>query len=172
MVGAMRPATALGADGPLNLYNAVVVASDKASENRGVLVTMNNSVISGKDVVKMNTTEVQAFQPINAGAQGYVHDGKVHYYTAATPRAEKVAFDVSKLTELPKVGIVYNYANASDLPAKAFIDNHFKGIVSAGVGNGNLYSDILNTLADGVKKVLLWFVQVVFRLDLPHKMVK
>ncbi|MDK7226007.1 L-asparaginase 2, partial [Proteus mirabilis] len=70
----------------------------------------------------------------------------------ATPRAEKVAFDVSKLTELPKVGIVYNYANASDLPAKAFIDNHFKGIVSAGVGNGNLYSDILNTLADGVKK--------------------
>ncbi len=44
----MRPATALGADGPLNLYNAVVVASDKASENRGVLVTMNNSVISGK----------------------------------------------------------------------------------------------------------------------------
>ncbi|HDT0722306.1 TPA: L-asparaginase 2 [Proteus mirabilis] len=152
MVGAMRPATALGADGPLNLYNAVVVASDKASENRGVLVTMNNSVISGKDVVKMNTTEVQAFQPINAGAQGYVHDGKVHYYTAATPRAEKVAFDVSKLTELPKVGIVYNYANASDLPAKAFIDNHFKGIISAGVGNGNLYSDILTTLADGVKK--------------------
>ncbi|QEZ91698.1 L-asparaginase 2 [Proteus sp. CD3] len=152
MVGAMRPATALGAEGPLNLFNAVVIASDKASENRGVLVTMNNAVISGKDVVKMNTTEVQAFQPVNAGAQGYVHNGKVHYYAAALPRADKAAFDVSKLTELPKVGIVYNYSNASDLPAKAFIDNGYKGIVSAGVGNGNLYTDIFDTLADGAKK--------------------
>ena len=152
MVGAMRPATALGAEGPLNLFNAVVIASDKASENRGVLVTMNNAVISGKDVVKMNTTEVQAFQPINAGAQGYVHNGTVHYYTAALPRADKPAFDVSKLTELPKVGIVYNYSNASNLPAKAFIDNGYKGIVSAGVGNGNLYTDIFDTLADGAKK--------------------
>ncbi|QIG06649.1 L-asparaginase 2 [Proteus sp. ZN5] len=152
MVGAMRPATALGAEGPLNLFNAVVIASDKASEDRGVLVTMNNAVISGKDVVKMNTTEVQAFQPVNAGAQGYVHNGKVHYYAAALPRADKPAFDVSKLTELPKVGIVYNYSNASNLPAKAFIDNGYKGIVSAGVGNGNLYTDIFDTLADGAKK--------------------
>ncbi|WP_249718943.1 L-asparaginase 2 [Proteus faecis] len=152
MVGAMRPATALGAEGPLNLFNAVVIASDKASENRGVLVTMNNAVISGKDVVKMNTTEVQAFQPVNAGAQGYVHNGQVHYYTAALPRADKPIFDVSKLTELPKVGIVYNYSNASNLPAKAFIDNGYKGIVSAGVGNGNLYTDIFDTLADGAKK--------------------
>lgn len=151
MVGAMRPATALGAEGPLNLFNAVVVASDKASEDRGVLVTMNNAVISGKDVVKMNTTEVQAFEAVNAGAQGYVHDGKVHYYNVATPRADKAAFDVSKLTELPKVGIVYNYANASNLPAKAFIDNNYKGIVSAGVGNGNLYTDIFDTLAEGAK---------------------
>ncbi|WP_109406449.1 L-asparaginase 2 [Proteus faecis] len=152
MVGAMRPATALGAEGPLNLFNAVVIASDKASENRGVLVTMNNAVISGKDVVKMNTTEVQAFQPVNAGAQGYVHNGQAHYYTAALPRADKPIFDVSKLTELPKVGIVYNYSNASNLPAKAFIDNGYKGIVSAGVGNGNLYTDIFDTLADGAKK--------------------
>ncbi|OAT23260.1 L-asparaginase 2 [Proteus myxofaciens] len=151
MVGAMRPATALGAEGPLNLFNAVVVASDKASEDRGVLVTMNNAVISGKDVVKMNTTEVQAFEAVNAGAQGYVHDGKVHYYNVSSPRADKAVFDVSKLTELPKVGIVYNYANASNLPAKAFIDNNYKGIVSAGVGNGNLYTDIFDTLAEGAK---------------------
>ncbi|HCH50159.1 MAG TPA: L-asparaginase 2 [Proteus sp.] len=151
MVGAMRPATALGAEGPLNLFNAVVIASDKASEDRGVLVTMNNAVIGGKDVMKMNTTEVQAFQPVNAGAQGYVHNGKVHYYTVAAPRADKAVFDVSKLTELPKVGIVYNYANASNLPAKAFIDNKYQGIISAGVGNGNLYTDIFDTLAEGAK---------------------
>ncbi|MDX8924408.1 L-asparaginase 2, partial [Salmonella enterica] len=61
--------------------------------------------------------------------------------TTSTP------FDVSKLTALPKVGIVYNYANASDLPAKALVDAGYDGIVSAGVGNGNLYKTVFDTLA-------------------------
>ena len=67
LVGAMRPSTALGADGPLNLYNAVVLATDKSAADRGVLMVMNDKVISGRDVVKMNTTEVQAFEAVNAG---------------------------------------------------------------------------------------------------------
>ncbi len=62
-------------------------------------------------------------------------------HTSDTP------FDVSKLNELPKVGIVYNYANASDLPAKALVDAGYDGIVSAGVGNGNLYKSVFDTLA-------------------------
>lgn len=151
MVGAMRPATALGAEGPLNLYNAIVVASDKASADRGVLVSMNNAVIYGTDVMKMNTTEVQAFEAVNAGQAGFVHNGKVHYFADAKPRAEKAAFDVSKLDALPKVGIVYNYSNASALPAKALIADGYQGIVSAGVGNGNLYKDIFDTLAQASK---------------------
>ncbi len=61
-------------------------------------------------------------------------------HTSDTP------FDVSKLNELPKVGIVYNYANASDLPAKALVDAGYDGIVSAGVGNGNLYKTYLTPL--------------------------
>lgn len=52
---------------------------------------------------------------------------------------------MSKLTALPKVGIVYNYANASDLPAKALVDAGYDGIVSAGVGNGNLYKTVFDT---------------------------
>lgn len=54
---------------------------------------------------------------------------------------------MSKLTSLPKVGIVYNYANASDLPAKALVDAGYDGIVSAGVGNGNLYKTVFDTTA-------------------------
>ncbi|PHM37896.1 L-asparaginase 2 [Xenorhabdus innexi] len=151
MVGAMRPSTALGADGPLNLYNAVVVASDKDSANRGVLLAMNDSVIHGRDIGKLSTTEVQAFQAVNAGPQGFIHNGKVNYYSAAPAKEEKAAFDVSKLTELPKVGIVYNYSNASDLPTKAFVENGYKGIISAGVGNGNIYKSILDTLSQAAK---------------------
>ncbi|MNN22983.1 L-asparaginase 2 precursor [compost metagenome] len=148
IVGAMRPATAMSADGPFNLYNAVVTAADSQSAKRGVLVAMNDSVLDGRDVTKTNTTSVQTFQSPNFGPLGYIHNGKVDYqrspqrkHTTDTP------FDVSGLTELPKVGIIYNYANASDAPAKALIAEGYQGIVSAGVGNGNLYKTVFDTLA-------------------------
>ncbi|CNB69018.1 L-asparaginase 2 [Yersinia similis] len=145
IVGAMRPATALGADGPLNLYNAVVVASEADSAKRGVLVAMNDTVLTGRDVVKTNTTSVQTFQSPNTGPLGYIYDDKVNYLHQ--PTAKQPAFDISKLNTLPKVGIIYNYANASDIPAKALIADGYQGIVSAGVGNGNLYHTVFDTLA-------------------------
>ncbi|UGS43584.1 L-asparaginase 2 [Pseudocitrobacter corydidari] len=148
LVGAMRPSTSMSADGPFNLYNAVVTAVDPQSVKRGVLVVMNDTVMDGRDVTKTNTTDVATFRSVNYGPLGYIHNGKVDYqrtparkHTAATP------FDVSNLSELPKVGIVYNYASASDLPAKALIEAGYQGIVSAGVGNGNLYKTIFDTLA-------------------------
>lgn len=151
LVGAMRPSTALGADGPLNLYNAVVLAADKAAGERGVLMVMNDKVIQGRDIVKMSTTEVQAFDAVNAGAQGFIHDGKVTFFKAAPLRENKAAFDISKLEQLPKVGIVYNYANASAAPVKALCEEGVEGIVSAGVGNGNMYKTIFEALATAAK---------------------
>ena len=148
MVGAMRPSTAMSADGPFNLYNAVVTAADPASAKRGVLVAMNDTVLDGRDVTKTNTTGVQTFQAVNYGPLGYIHNGKVDYQRSPERKhTTQTPFDVSKLTSLPKVGIVYNYANASDLPAKALLEAGYQGIVSAGVGNGNLYKSIFDTLA-------------------------
>ena len=72
LVGAMRPATALSADGPFNLYNAVVTAADPQSANRGVLVAMNDTVLDARDVTKTNTTAVQTFQSPNFGPLGYI----------------------------------------------------------------------------------------------------
>ncbi|WP_425322328.1 L-asparaginase 2 [Arsenophonus nasoniae] len=152
MVGAMKPATALGTDGPLNLYNAVIVATDKEAGNRGVLLAMDDKVISARNVVKMNTNFVEAFEAVNAGPEGFIYNGKVHYLSAAKPRADKAIFDISQLDQLPKVGIVYNYSNASALPAKSFIYHGYQGIVSAGVGNGNMYNKIFTVLADAVKQ--------------------
>ena len=152
LVGAMRPSTALGADGPLNLYNAVVLASDKLAGDRGVLMVMNDKVIQGRNVVKMNTTEVQAFDAVNAGAEGFIHDGKVTFYQAAQPRSDKAVFDVNKLEKLPAVGIVYNYANASAAPVKALREEGVEGIVSAGVGNGNMYKTVFEALVNAAKQ--------------------
>ena len=79
LVGAMRPSTALSADGPLNLYNAVVVAGAKESMGKGVLVSMNGIILGAHSVLKMNTIDVQTFQAPNSGALGYVYNGKVFY---------------------------------------------------------------------------------------------
>ncbi|MBH3110624.1 L-asparaginase 2 [Serratia ureilytica] len=148
LVGAMRPATAMSADGPFNLYNAVVTAADPQSANRGVLVAMNDSVLDARDVTKTSTTAVQTFQSPNFGPLGYIHNGKIDYQRSPQRKhTRETPFDVSKLNELPKVGIIYNYANASDAPVKALIAEGYQGIVSAGVGNGNLYKTVFDTLA-------------------------
>ncbi|TCP94740.1 L-asparaginase [Cricetibacter osteomyelitidis] len=139
LVGAMRPATEKSADGPLNLYNAVVVAADKKSAGRGVLVAMNGEVLGARDVTKTSTTAVQTFDSPNFGSLGYIHNSKVDYerspeskHTVNTP------FNVDNLNELPKVGIVYAYANMPTEPLKSLLDAGYQGIVTAGVGNGNV----------------------------------
>ena len=70
LVGAMRPATGMSADGPLNLYNAVAVAADKNAQGRGVMVCMNDIVLDAKDVIKTNTTSVDTFKGANYGSFG------------------------------------------------------------------------------------------------------
>jgi L-asparaginase len=153
LVGAMRPSTAMSADGPMNLYNAVATAANLESKGRGVLVVMNDTVLNARDVTKTNTTGVHTFAAPNFGPLGVIHNSKIEYmgnterqHTTQTP------FDVSKLDKLPQVGIVYNYANASDLPVKAMVEAGFDGIVSAGVGNGNMYHSIFDTLAKASQK--------------------
>lgn len=152
LVGAMRPATEKSADGPLNLYNAVVVATDKKSAGRGVLVAMNNEVLGARDVTKMSTTAVQTFHSPNFGSLGYVHNSKVDYerspeskHTINTP------FNVDNLDSLPKVGIIYAYSNAPVEPLKSLLDAGYDGIVSAGVGNGNVNAQNFELLANAAK---------------------
>lgn len=145
MVGAMRPSTGMSADGPLNLYNAVAVASDKKSHNRGVMVVMNEVILDAKDVIKTHTTAVETFQGANVGKLGYIHNGKPFFIrNVENKHTTQSVFDVNHLESLPKVGIVYGYANASELPMKAFIDAKYNGIIYAGVGNGNFYHTLFD----------------------------
>jgi len=152
LVGSMRPSTAKSADGPMNLYNAVVTATDKDSQGKGVLVAMNDEVFGARDVTKTNTTSVQTFQAPNFGPLGYIHNSDVQYQrTPSRHHTTETTFDLSNIKKLPKVGIVYNYANASSLPVTAFVNAKFDGIVSAGVGNGNMYHTVFDALAKASK---------------------
>jgi L-asparaginase len=52
LTGAMRAATAMSADGPKNLYDAIVVASDSQSKGKGVMVSFNEKLYDGKNVAR------------------------------------------------------------------------------------------------------------------------
>ena len=146
LVGAMRPSTAISADGPANLYNAVVTAASKASLDRGVLVCMNGRVYGAADVTKTNTTNVETFQAPNSGPLGYIHTGQVRYYHPAVKKADAPYFNIDGLKSLPKVGIAYGYSNVEGDVVKMMIKKHYKGIVYAGVGNGNIHSNVFPEL--------------------------
>lgn len=156
LVGAMRPSTAVSADGPLNLYNAVVVAGAPESKDKGVLVAMNGSILGAASVLKMHTTAVETFQAPNAGALGYVLNGKVNYNMAPLKKhTTQSVFDVTGLKKLPKVGIVYSYSNIEADMVEPMLENGYQGIVHAGVGNGNLHKNIFPVLEKARQKGIL-----------------
>ncbi len=153
LVGSMRPATAMSADGPLNLYNAVIVAASKDARGKGVLVAMDDTIFSGRDVTKTNTFKTDTFKSTELGALGYIQSGKASFYkTSARPHTTKTPFDVSNLTELPKVDIVYGYANASRVYVDAAVKAGVDGIINAGVGDGSLYHEVETGLVDAQKQ--------------------
>ncbi|EPM3140590.1 type II asparaginase, partial [Campylobacter upsaliensis] len=139
LVGAMRPSTAISADGPKNLYNAVALAADKNA--KGVMVAMNDKIQSARAVVKTHTLNVDAFSSPDFGDMGYIVDGKIYFYNnVAKAHTKKTPFDVKNLKELPKVDILYSYSNdGSGVAAKALFENGTKGIVVAGSGAGSIH---------------------------------
>ncbi len=154
LAGAMRPSTAISADGPANLYNGVATLVDPSSKGRGVMVSMNNSLFSAKAVYKGHTTDLDTFKGGVFGAMGYIYNGKP-IYVDNIPSYKfglNSEFNVTADTKLPKVGIVYGYANASPIPMQALVDAGFDGIVLAGVGDGNFYQDVFEVAVKAQEK--------------------
>ncbi len=152
ITGSMRPATGISADGPKNLYDAVVVAANPASAGRGPMVLFSENIFDARDISKYNSTHVEAFTAPNAGPIGQVYDGKVNYYNTNTRKSDKnTDFDVSNLTKMPKVEIVYMYADADPILINTLVANKVDGIVIAGVGNGNFNKAYYDAIDNAVK---------------------
>src|SRR3954468_11989960 len=114
LVGAQRPATAMSADGPLNLVNAVRVAACPESRGRGVLVVLNDEINAARDVTKSNTYRAETFRSGELGFLGYVDQDKVAYYRMPEKRhTVRSEFTLSGIAELPKVEILYSYVDTS-----------------------------------------------------------
>lgn len=135
----MRPSTALSADGPLNIYNAVAVAGSKDSWDRGVMVVANDLIHSARAVVKSNTTAVETFISPGVGPLGTVNYGDINFFDYPDKKfTYQTPFSVDGLTSLPRVDIIAIYENAPGDLIKASVDFGSKGIVTSGLGNGNM----------------------------------
>jgi len=151
LTAAMRPASALSADGPLNLVNAVTVAASRAAHGQGVLVAFNNRIHSARDVAKTSTFAVDAFQSPEVGALGWVQDGRVEFQRSVV-RPHTVATEFVIGTNWPAVEIVTSYAGASRLAVDALVGAGVRGIVVAGTGNGSIHASIQQALTDAVSQ--------------------
>ncbi|MBK7903380.1 MAG: type II asparaginase [Proteobacteria bacterium] len=152
MVGSMRPATAISADGPGNIYNGVAVASDPRAKGKGTLVCLNDEFHYARNVVKTATTSVQTFQSLNRGPAGVVHTGKVVWFEPMDRRHGNASeFSVDGLDELPRVDVIYAHANMSADLIDAAIRNGARGLVIAGVGDGNMTTPALDLLTKAAK---------------------
>lgn len=152
LVGSMRPSTAVSADGPLNLYNAVAVAADPNAKNRGVLLVMNDWIHSAQTLTKVSTTAVQTFMSPIRGLIGTSAYGKNEYYRYPHQLyGTKTEFSVDGVTKLPRVDIIYGDADMSADLIDASVKLGAKGIVIAGVGNGNMNKSSLDACARAAK---------------------
>jgi len=152
LTGSMRPSTALSADGPLNIYNAVAIAGDPASAGRGVLVAANDDIHSARDITKSNTTSVQTFLSPQYGLIGTTLYGKQTFFRVPYRKHTTTSeFTVKGVKSLPRVDVLYANADMSADLIDAAVKLGAKGIVIAGVGDGNMTTPALDALSRAAK---------------------
>jgi L-asparaginase len=152
MVAAMRPATAVSADGPGNLYNAVAAAANPLARGRGVLISLNDELDYARNATKTNATRVQTFASVNRGPAALANTGTINWFAPLEKKyGRNSVFSVDGLTSLPRVDILYAYPNMSVDLIDAAVKNGAKGLVIAGVGAGNMTEPALNRLAEAAK---------------------
>jgi L-asparaginase len=155
LVGSMRPATAIGADGPANLYNAVALAANPEAKGRGPLIVLNDEIHYAHEVQKTNSTQLDTFKSPNRGRAGVMNTGKAYFFSENTTRHTKkseFSVDGKGVNDLPYVEVVYSYANFGRDTIDFLVGKGVKGIVLAGVGDGNSTDTAIAALADAARK--------------------
>ena len=136
IVGAMRPATAISADGPLNLLQATALAANQQAQSRGVMVLLNDRIQSAYYTTKTHANALDTFRASEQGSLGFFQNATPHFYYSAAIPTGKPQFNLSDIDELPIVDVVYSYQDARADLLKASIDRGAKGVIIAASGNG------------------------------------
>ena len=144
LTGSMRPSTAMSADGPLNIYNAVAIAADPAARGRGVLIAQDDDIHSAHDIVKTHSTDIATMRSGEMGLVGASLFGKNTWFRKPeNVHTSKSEFSIDGVNALPRVDIIYAHANMSPDIITSAVANGAKGLVIAGVGDGNMTAPAL-----------------------------
>lgn len=159
VVGAMRPFTAYSPDGTVNLHNAVAVATADESADKGVLVVMNDTIMTARGVSKADSFRVNTMTGGEFGTLGWVAAGDVHYGALPLRRSrEGVRLDIAEIRQPAKVEIFYMAGGADARLMDCMAEMGAKGVVLAGFGSGTfsdaVRSEIEKLLARGIVVVL------------------
>jgi L-asparaginase len=153
LTAATRPSTALSADGPLNFFNAVAVAAHKEAAGRGVLVVLSDSIHGAASLIKAMTSGEPMFLSPGRGLVGTVSYGRCEFYRGAAGRSTADSeFSVEGVTSLPRVDIVMAHEGMDGALIDAAVAAGARGLVIAGVGNGNMTAGALAALAAQARK--------------------
>ncbi len=149
LVGAMRPTDAVGSDGMRNFANAVQVARDDRAAHRGVMVVMGDAVFAAPDVRKAATSNINAFRGFPRGPIALATPSSIDWF--APPHREGSSARFAWPEALPRVAILTAGAGMDAKPVEALLGIGCKGIVIAGMGQGNAPRVVLDALADAVR---------------------
>ncbi len=145
LTGSMRPATEISPDGPKNLYDAMIVASDPSAYGRGVVIAMNGYVWDARHAMKFNTNSVETFSSTFGGPIGAVDATGVMFFS---PRPGNKVYFPLKEGKLPRVDIIYAHTAMEADVVDDCLAHGAEGIVLAGVGDGNACAEVINRLRD------------------------
>ncbi|KAE8341260.1 hypothetical protein BDV24DRAFT_174902 [Aspergillus arachidicola] len=148
IVGAMRPSTAISADGPLNLLQSVTVATSPKARDRGALIVMNDRIVSAFYASKTNANTVDTFKAIEMGNLGEVVSNKPYFFYPPVKPTGKTEVDIRNITSIPRVDILYSYEDMHNDTLYSAIDNGAKGIVIAGSGSGSVSTPFSAAMED------------------------
>jgi glutamin-(asparagin-)ase len=167
VVGSMRPGTAMSADGTLNLYDAVVVAASAESRSKGVLIAMNDDILSGRDAGKRINIKTNAFGS-QWGALGQVVEGKTYWFRAPVKRHTMASeFDIDSIGALPMVSIIYGSGEMGTALVEAAGKSGAKAVIHAGTGNGS----VPDYGVEGLRKLRASGVQIIRSARVPDGIV-
>ena len=158
LTGAMRPATAISADGPLDLLNAVKTAACPDARGQGVLVVMNDIIMAARYATKTSAFKVEAFQAQPYGQLGTIAGGRVYFEAQVKQRhTAQSAFAGKNYTALPRVDIIYTHCDDDGVFVEAALKAGAQGIVYAGSGMGSIHKGaeqaLMNAAAQGIAVV-------------------
>jgi L-asparaginase len=150
LTGAQSTADSVGADGPRNIRDAIIVAAEESVVGRGVLIVFDGAVFPARGTHKLHTIAATAFGSSLAGEIGWVHANHFNNAqpTSAPPRLPIDDFDPHQA----RVDIVPCYPDADDTAMVALVEAGARGIVLEGVGAGNANPVLCAAVRDAVEQ--------------------